>query len=770
MINDLFSWLEGETMVETNLPVLFLRNVVLFPYNELRIEVTSETDKQVLTISETRHDNHILLVNMIDSLEERPSVRKLPKIAILGKIKTNLTLPNGNKRITIIGIDRVEVLNYIENDNSTYEAFVIPTKEYDYSELEANALKRMLLKDLSDYIELSSAISNNVLGRINGVNSIGRLSDIIVSELPFEYLDKYKYIENVNPMTRIKLIIEDLNREMETVKLENRLEEELKTRLDDEQKNYILKEKIKLMKEEINEIDLKDSDVLDINNQIAALSLPSVIQDRLEEEIKRYELTSSASPEISIIRNYIDWLIKLPWNNQTTDNTNIVDIKQKLDDTHFGLEIIKERIIEYIAVSTRRKGHNPILCLIGPPGVGKTTLARSIAKALDRKFVKISVGGIHDEGEIVGHRRTYIGANPGKIIQGLKRAGVNNPVFLIDEVDKLTKDYKGDPASALLDVLDREQNRHFCDNYIEEEFDLSKVFFILTGNDKEMIPEALRDRLEIIDLSSYTIIEKEAIAKNYIIPSLAKEYDLEINFTSSLIKEIILNYTRESGVRELQRAIDTIYRKVIVNGTVTNKINIESYLGLPKYKYLYNERLSSIGVVNTLGYTPQGGCLLKTTAVMFNGSGELTLTGMLGDVIKESAYIALNYIKNNSNFLEIEPKIFLAHDFHIHFETGAVPKDGPSAGVALITAILSVIKNVKIDSSVSMTGEITLRGKILPVGSIKEKIFTAINNNIKTIYIPYDNKEEVKEIPSNLIKYIKIKYVNNFLDIYNDLF
>ena len=757
-------------MVETNLPILFLRNVILFPYNELRIEINSEVEKQILLISETRHDNHILLVNLIDSLEERPSIRKLPKIAILGKIKSSLALPNGNIRLTIIGIDRVEVLNYIENDDTTYEAFVIPTKEYDYNELEANALKRILLKDLTDYIEVSSVISNNVLGRINGVSSLGRLSDIIVSELPFEYLDKYKYIESVNPMNRTKLIIEDLNREMETVKLENLLEEELKIRLDEEQKTYILKEKLKLIKEEINETDLKDSDVEDINEQIAALSLPNNIQERLAEEIKRYELTSPASPEISIIRNYIDWLIKLPWNELTEDNLDISDIKNKLDATHFGLDVVKERIIEYIAVSKVRRGHNPILCLIGPPGVGKTTLARSIASSLNKKFVKISVGGIHDEGEIVGHRRTYIGANPGKIIQGMKRAGVMNPVFLIDEIDKLTKDYKGDPASALLDVLDREQNSHFCDNYIEEEFDLSQVLFILTGNDKDMIPEALRDRLEIIDLSSYTIIEKEAIAKNYIIPKLENEYNLKLNISNSAIKDIILNYTKESGVRELERVIDTLYRKVIVSGEIPKKINLSNYLGLPKYKYLYNEKLSSIGVVNTLGYTPQGGCLLKTTSVMYPGNGQITLTGMLGDVIKESAYIALDYIKNNSSFLEIDPKIFLAHDFHIHFETGAIPKDGPSAGVALITAILSVIKGKSIDSSVSMTGEITLRGKVLPVGSVKEKIFTAINNNIETIYIPYDNKDEVKEIPSNLIRFIKIKYVNNFLDIYNDLF
>ncbi len=757
-------------MVETNLPVLFLRNDVLLPYNELRLEINSELDKQILTISETRHDNHILLVNMIDSLEERPNVRKLPKFAILGKIKTSLLLSNGHMRITLVGIDRVEVLNYLESDNNTYEAFVIPTKEYDYSEAEASALKRILLKDLTDYLELSSAISNNVLGRINGVNSIGRLSDIVVSELPFEYLDKYKYIEMINPMNRIKLIIEDLNREMETVKLENRLEEELKDRLDEEQKNYILKEKIKLIKEEINEKDIKDSDLDILNEEIDSKVFPDKIKERLNEELRRYELTSPASPEISIIRNYIDWLIKLPWCDSTTDNLDTNLIKQKLDGTHFGLDSVKERIIEYIAVSGKKHSNNPIICLIGPPGIGKTTLARSIATSLNRKFVKISVGGIHDEGEIVGHRRTYIGANPGKIIQGLKRAGVNNPVFLIDEIDKLTKDYKGDPASALLDVLDKEQNNHFCDNYLEEEFDLSQVLFILTGNDSEMIPEALRDRLEIINLPSYTIIEKEDIATGYIIPKLEQDYNLNLKFSSSLIKDIIISYTKESGVRELERALDTIYRKITISGEIPKKIELTNYLGLPKYKYLLNEKVSSIGLVNTLGYTPQGGCLLKTTAIMFPGNGNVTLTGMLGDVIKESAYIAINYLKANSKFLEIDDSIFSNIDFHIHYETGSIPKDGPSGGVALITALLSIIKNKPIDSSISMTGEITLRGKVLPIGGVKEKIFTAINNNIKTIYLPADNKDEVKEIPTNLIKYIKIKYINNYLDIYNDLF
>ena len=758
-------------MVETNLPVLFLRDVVLLPYNELRLEVSTELDKSIVRISELGHDNHILLINSPDSLEERPSIIKLPKIGILGKIKTKLELPNGVIRLVISGIDRVEVINYIEADDDHIDAFVIPTKDYDYNELEAIALKRILLKDLNDYIELSSAISNNVLGRISGINSLSRISDIVVSELPFDYQTKVRYIEICNPIARVKNIIKDLNREMETVKLENSIDEDLKERLDEEQKNYILKEKIKLIKEEINEIDIKDNDLEKLYNKINNDTYPEYITARLKDEMNRYELTSPTSPEMSIIRNYIDVLASLPWNKSTLDESNIKEIKKKLNDTHFGLTDVKERILEYIAVSKLKKSNkSPILCLIGPPGVGKTTMARSIADALGRKFVKISVGGVHDEGEIVGHRRTYIGASPGRIIMGLKRVGVNNPVFLIDEIDKLTKDYKGDPASALLDVLDKEQNMHYIDNYVEEEFDLSNVLFILTGNDEDSIPDALRDRLEIINLSSYTMVEKDDIALDYIVPKLNDYYDIKLPFTKKNIEDIVSHYTKESGVRQLERLIDKIYRKVIIDGDIPSNIDVKDYLGYYKYRTLKNEKESYVGIINALGYTPYGGVVEKISALDYKGSGDIKLTGMLGDVIKESAYVAISYIKANANIMEIDLEEFKNKDFHIHFEGAAMPKDGPSAGVALLTSLISLLKNKEIETSISMTGEITLRGKVLPVGGIKEKVLAAINNNIKTIYVPIDNKEDVRDIPLELLKRIKIKYINSYLEIYNDLF
>ena len=653
-------------MVETNLPILFLRDIVLLPYNEIRIEYSKEYEKRILEISERRHDNHVLLVNLVDSLEEKPNIRKLPKIGVLGKIKSKIELSNGVVRIVIVGIDRVEVLNYIENNDNTYEAFVIPTKAYDYSELESNALKRILIKDLNSYIEISSCISNNVLGRINGINSIGRLTDIIVDELPFDYVDKIKYIEMSNPMNRIKFIIEDLNKEIETVKLENALEENLKQKLDEEQKNYILREKIRLIKEEINEVDIKDSEIAKLRKKINELSMPNRIRERLDEEITRYEFTPSTSPEISIIRNYIDWLISLPWNKSTKDNNNIEDIRNKLNETHSGLDDVKERIVEYIAINKRKKDSKaPILCLIGAPGTGKTSMAKSIANAIGRKFVKISVGGVHDEGEIVGHRRTYLGANPGKIIQGLKKVGVNNPVFLIDEIDKLTKDYNGDPGSALLEVLDREQNNIFQDNYIEEEFDLSNVMFILTGNDEESIPSALKDRLEIIRLSGYTLLEKEEMVNSYIIPRMIEQYSFSnLVFTKNSIKDIIMYYTQETGVRELERCFDKIFRKVIIDNEINNSDkyvidDVTDYLGNYRYKYLFNDKGSEIGVVSTLGYTAYGGCLLKTTSIMHSGSGNVEMTGCLGDILQESVFVAMAYIKANNYLLDIDNDIFI---------------------------------------------------------------------------------------------------------------
>lgn len=763
-------------MTQTNLPILYLRDVVLLPFNDTRLEFSSDNDKKILNIAESNYDGYVLLINLNDPLEEEPDYNTLPDIGILGKIKSKIDLPNGITRVVMTGIDRVEIVS-INNNNDFLSAFVISTKEYDYNEVEASALRRVLYRKLDEYIDISPYMSNTVIGRITEVKNISKLSDIIVSELPLEYNEVLKYVSITNPMNRIREITLDLSKEIETVRLENEIEDNLKVKLEEEQKEYMLREKIKLIKEELGEVDLKDADIDKIRNKMNSLVLPESIIKRLNEEIDRYSLTSSASPEVTTIRTYIDWLLCLPWNKLSKDNTDVKKITEVLNNSHFGLESVKKRIIEYIAVKKKTNTSNsPIICLVGPPGVGKTSLASSIAKALNKDFVKVSLGGINDEAEILGHRRTYVGASPGKIIQQMKKANTSNPVFLIDEVDKLTKDYKGDPASALLEILDKEQNDKFCDNYIEEEFDLSNVMFILTANNIGGIPAPLLDRLEIIELSSYTIYEKLNIAKYHLIPDLLNEYKVKnIKFTDSAIQKIITYYTKEAGARDLYRQIDSIIRKAIINNDKSSKIvidngDVEAYLGATKYNITINDTNTKTGIVNGLAYTMYGGNILKVTCTLYPGKGNVTLTGALGDVIKESIYIALSYIKANNTMFKIDYKIFEEVDFHFHIEEGSIPKDGPSAGVTIVTAILSLLKNKIIPNNVSMTGEITLRGKILPVGGLKEKLIAATTNGIDTVYLPLESSKEFSLLPSEVRDNLNIILVEDYEDVYKSLF
>ena len=763
-------------MVETNLPILYLREVVLLPYNEIRLEFTNDNDKEVLSLAEKKYDGHVLLVNLLDPLEEEPDINELPSICVLSKIKSSLALPNGITRVVLTGVSRVSVSRYV-NLNGHLTAFVSVSCEYDYNEMEALALRIILYRKLDEYIDVSPYMSNTVLGRINDVKNIDKLADIIVSELPLEYNDLVKYVSITNPIFRVRTIIEEISKETQTLLLENQIEDSLKIRMEEEQKEYILKEKIRLIKEELGEVDLKEEDINKIRSKMNSLSLPDNIVKRLNEEIERYSLTSSASPEVTTIRTYIDWLLALPWNKESKDNTDIKKIIEVLDATHFGLDSVKKRIVEYIAVKKKTNtSSSPILCLVGPPGVGKTSLASSIAKALNKDFVKVSLGGINDEAEILGHRRTYIGASPGKIIQQMKKSKSSNPLFLIDEVDKLTKDYKGDPASALLEILDKEQNSRFCDNYIEEEFDLSKVLFILTANNISAIPSPLLDRLEIIELSSYTIYEKINIAKFYLIPNLLNDYKVKnIKFTDSAIEKIITSYTKEAGARDLYRQIDAIIRKVIIAKDKNTKVivdtfDIEAYLGPYKYNNSFNDENNKTGIVNGLAYTPYGGTILKVTCTLYPGHGNITLTGALGEVIKESVYIALSYIKANSAKFKIDYKIFEEVDFHFHLEEGGIPKDGPSAGITIVTAILSLLKNKIVSNKVSMTGEITLRGRVLPVGGLKEKLISAVTNGIETVYLPLDSSPSLSTLPSEVKDKLNIILVEDYEDIYKSLF
>ena len=763
-------------MTITNLPILYLREDVLLPFNEIRLEFIKDKEKGILEISEKYHDSHLLLVNLSDPLEEEPDINNLPKYGIVGKIKSKIVLPNGVARVIITGIDRVEIVNYVETNNGLY-SFVSPTKEYDYNEVEAAALRRVLYRKLDEYIDISPYMSNTVLGRISDVKNISKLTDIIVSELPLDYRQLFKYIEMINPMDRIRKIIEDLSKEIETVRLENEIEDSLKVRLEEDQREYMLREKIRLIKEELGEKDLKEDDIDRIRARMSEKNLPENIVRRLNEELDRYSLTSPSSPEITTIRTYIDWLLALPWNEESKDITDVKKIENVLDSSHFGLESVKKRIIEYIAVKKKtNSSSSPIICLVGPPGVGKTSLASSIAKSLGKDFVKVSLGGINDEAEILGHRRTYVGASPGKIIQQMKKAKTMNPVFLIDEVDKLTKDYKGDPASALLEILDREQNSKFCDNYIEEEFDLSKVLFILTANNIASVPEPLLDRLEIIELSSYTIYEKVNIAKYYLIPNLLNDYKVKnIKFTDAAIEKIITSYTKEAGARDLYRQIDSIIRKAIISRDRNKKCEIlasdvEAFLGPSKYNLAMNDENNKTGIVNGLAYTLYGGSILKVTCTLYPGKGNITLTGALGDVIKESIYIALSYIKANSVKFKIDYKIFEESDFHFHIEEGITPKDGPSAGITIVTAILSLLKNKIISNKVSMTGEITLRGKVLPVGGLKEKLISAVTNGIDTVYLPFDSSKDLVNLPNEVRDKLNIVLIEDYDELYRQLF
>ena len=764
-------------MTKTSLPVLLIRNMVLFPWSEIRLEFDSDNDKKVISLAESFYENNIVIVNPKDLLEIDPDISELPKIGVLATIKMKIDMPNGKTRIILSGINRVYVHAYTKDDN-LFEAMVSDTEEDELDIKEELAYSRALNKHIEVYVKEVPYMSNSVLGQIAGITSISRLTDIIALFLPTTFERKKEYIEEVSSTSRVKMILDDINRDIEVMKLEEEIEREVTKKMDESQKEYVLREKIKAIKEELGDINDKDTDIDLLKDKIRKLNCPKKVREKLEYEISRYEMCSSLSPEVGIIRNYIDWLINLPWDNFTKDETNLVKVKKYLDSTHSGLDKAKERIIEYLAVKQKTNNlKSPILCFVGPPGVGKTTLAKSIAKSIGRETTKISVGGINDEAEIVGHRRTYLGANPGLIIQGMKKAGTTNPVFIIDEIDKMTKDIKGDPASSLLEVLDPEQNNKFIDLFIEEEFDLSNVMFITTANYIEQIPNELRDRLEIIELYSYTEYEKLDIAKKHLIPKEITEHGLtskNVRFTDDAILTIIRGYTKEAGVRELDRVIATVIRKIVkdivMNNTKSNCIinngNIKKYLGNKKYLDNNDKELLSAGVVNGLAYTPYGGDLLQVEVTYFSGTGNLVLTGSLGDVMKESATIALSYIKANAKTFKLDDKIFRENDFHIHVPEGAIPKEGPSAGVTLTTAILSSLLNKKVSSDVAMTGEVTLTGKVLPIGGLKEKSIAAFRSGIERVFIPKENEPDLEKIPKEIKNKIDFILVDDYIQIF----
>ena len=763
-------------------PVLIMRNMMIFPSSEARIELVDKTDKDIIKIASNFYDNEILIVNLDDKLEKEPSINELSNYGILGKIKMKIEMPNGKSRIVIEGLRRVLITNYLK-ESDIIIGNIKNIQEDELTIKENNAYVKTLIKKTENYIENVPYISNGILSKITGITDIEILTDIIAIFLPLDYERKLEYIRETSVKKRVSMIIEDINNDLEILELEQDIESKVSSSLEKSQKEFILKEKIKIIKEELGEGFNPDQEIDELKEKAKKLKAPKKIKERLEKEISKYEAGNQLSPEMTMISSYIDWLLNLPWEKTTEDEKNLKNVAKKLDETHYGLSLVKERIIEYLAVKQKKKSlRSPILCLVGPPGVGKTTMAKSIAKALNRKQTKISLGGVRDEAEIVGHRRTYVGSLPGLIIQGIKKAGSKNPVFIIDEIDKMTKDIKGDPASALLEVLDKEQNSSFVDHYIEEEFDLSEVMFIATANYIEQIPNELKDRLEIVDISSYTEYEKLDIAKNYLIPNLLKEHgltDKEVSLKDESILQIIRNYTKESGVRELDRLIASIFRKIVKEIIFDKKKNtiykitskeIEKYLGIAKYSYNENENNKRVGVVNGLAYTVFGGDILPIEANMYKSKDSLILTGSLGDVLKESARIALSYIKSNAKEFKINLDKLDEMVIHINVPEAATPKDGPSAGTALTTTLISLIKNKEVDSDICMTGEITLRGHVLPIGGLKEKLIGAYRSRMKKVFIPKDNIKDLEEVPNEIKKNLEIIPVSLYSEIYKNIF
>lgn len=768
-------------MIKTKLPVIVLRNLVLLPHGEIKLEISNADDKNIIDNSIKYHNNYVILVSTKGLINENIELTELPNVGIIGKITSNFELPNNHIRINIEGINRASIFNYIDNKNSNLEAVIGPISidEIDKDEEEANL--RLLKREFAGYISISPNISNNIIIKLNEETNLDKLTDKIANMIPFNFENKNKYIYEFNSVRRSDMLIKQIAEEKNISYIERKIEEKVKRELDKSQQEFILKEKIKAIKEELGETDNKDEEISDLKKKIEDLNAPSSIKEKLLKEVNKYEMMSLVSPELSIVKNYIDTVLSLPFGIYTKDLRNIQKIEEELDKTHYGLKDVKNRILEYIAVKELTNDiKSPIICLVGPPGVGKTSLAYSISQALHRNFVKISVGGVSDEAEIIGHRRTYIGSKPGRIIEGLIKAKSSNPVFLIDEIDKMTKDIKGDPSSCLLEVLDPEQNSTFYDNYIEEAFDLSKVMFILTANSLLDIPYALRDRLEIINLTSYTTFEKLDIVKNYMFSKLLKEHGLTKNnliIDDETINFIIKHYTKEAGVRELERVLSSLMRKIakeIITGSkrkkfVLNEEDVIRLLGNIKYVNI-GTTINNPGVVNGLAYTDLGGSILPIEVSHYKGKGNVNMTGSLGNVMKESAQISIGYIKNNYKEFGVDIKKLNDDDIHINALHAGIPKDGPSAGITLVTAILSSFLNKKIDNKIGMTGEITLNGNILGIGGLREKSIAAYNSGIKKIFIPKENESDISEIPKEVLDSLEIIFVSNYSEIFNNLF
>lgn len=769
----------GVSNMEQLLPVMLLKGLILLPNQEVKIELSNNISKEIIKLASKKYNRKVLVITPHNQIEESPEVQDLPDVGVIGKIKSKIELPNGNIRITLKGETRVKIVMFSNNteNEDILEASITDIRLPKFDEVEQKAIIKKLNEIMQEYVANSSHVSNSILSTIKVIDDLSLLTDTICSFIPLSFHKRLEYVEELNAMYRAKSLLKDILVELEVVKLDKKIEHELESSLEQSQKEFILREKVKILEHELG--DNKNEIATTYLEELETLNLPKSTYNKLASEIKKLEYTNDLSPEQAMIRNYLEWVLHLPWHKTTFENNNLEDIKRKLDEHHYGLEEIKNRILEYVALKNNNKDiKSPIICLVGPPGVGKSSIAKQIAFALNRKFYKISVGGLNDSSELIGHRRTYMGSNPGKIIQALRKCGSKNPVILIDEIDKLNINSKDDPTGVLLDILDKEQNTDFIDNYIEEPFDLSHIFFILTANTLDTIPSALKDRLEIIELSSYTNYEKLDIAKKYLIPRILEENKIPnkiISISDEMLLFLISAYTAEAGVRDLTRNIEKIIRKLVVMGKINertkiSKVRLKEYLGIPKYDSLESCQHTSIGRINALAVTSGGGAIIPVETCIYEGKGNFVITGMVGKVMEESTNVALSYIKSQKNSFPLNEFYFNIRDIHIHFLEGALKKDGPSAGAAITTSILSLILNKKIDNTIAFTGEISLNGDILKVGGIKEKIIGAFNHQIKEIFIPDANALDLEEIPADIKNKMTIHLVKNYQEIYELLF
>lgn len=744
-----------------NLPVVCTRGMVVFPENKLTLDVGRPMSLKALELSTKEHDNNIIFVSQINPLEDNPSFDDVYHIGTVCKIDRKVRRDSsGTIKLTVIGAKRIKLENFIEKEGTIYSSATILEDEFG----DRNEEVALVRKTTSYFEQARRSMPNMPLDSINRLTSgvsASVLADTIGQYLPIDFKQKQKILETVNINERLLLVVSSIESEKVIGEIEETINRKVRESIDENQREYYLREKLRAIKEELGDSVPKEDDAESIREELQKNPYPQYVKDKIEEELRRFETMPAASSEANVVRTYIDWMLKVPWYQETKDVEDIQRVEAVLNADHYGLEKVKERIVEHLAVKQMTQNLKaPIICLAGPPGVGKTSLAKSIARALDRKFVKASLGGVKDEAEVRGHRRTYLGSMPGRIIQSMKKAGVVNPVFLLDEIDKMSSDYKGDPTSAMLEVLDPEQNSQFSDNYLEEPYDLSRVLFIATANDLGNIPAPLRDRLEIIELSSYTEQEKLMIAKNHLIKKQLEIHGLkdeQLTFEDDALMAIIRHYTREAGVRDLERLIAKVCRKavLIILKDKEKKITVvaselEQYLGKAPFEHTKKLDHSQVGVVTGMAYTQFGGDILPIEVNHFQGSGKFIITGQLGDVMKESASIALDYMKANKTKYGLEEVAFDKEDIHIHVPEGAVKKDGPSAGVTLTTAIYSAFKNKPVRNDVAMTGEITLRGNVLPIGGLKEKSISAHRSGIRKIIIPKDNAKDIDDIPESV--------------------